>query len=93
MFIINAAILVLFLSMIGFAVSMKNAVQNLGLQKTGQVMLDDQKARIRLATRAAALMIGSAVKDIGDSEQKVELIRDMVDEIIYEEDKSGYLFV
>jgi methyl-accepting chemotaxis protein len=93
MFIINAAILVLFLSMIGFAVSMKNAVQNLGLQKTGQVMLDDQKSRIRLATRAAALMIGSAVKDIGDSEQKVELIRDMVDEVIYEEDKSGYLFV
>ena len=58
MYIINVSILVLFITMIMFAIYNNNAVKGLGIHKAGVVMLEDQKARIHLATHSAALIIG-----------------------------------
>ncbi|WP_419660378.1 methyl-accepting chemotaxis sensory transducer protein [Desulfosarcina variabilis str. Montpellier] len=93
MYIINVAILVLFITMIMFAIYNKNAVKELGIHKTGEVMLEDQKARIQLATHSAALMIASAIAGINDHNQQTSTIRNMVDAIIFEKDRSGYFFV
>ena len=93
MYIINVAILVLFITMIMFAIYNKNAVKELGIHKTGEVMLEDQKARIQLATHSAALMIASAIAGINDHNQQASTIRNMVDAIIFEKDRSGYFFV
>ncbi|GAB6904774.1 conserved hypothetical protein [Desulfosarcina cetonica] len=93
MYIINLAILVLFVTLVGFAVRNKNMVKNLGIQKTGEVMLADQKARIQLATHSAAMMAASAVTGITDHEQAKAILRNMVDDIIFEADGSGYFFI
>jgi methyl-accepting chemotaxis protein len=58
MYIINAAILVLFVTMVLFSVRNSNGVKDLGIQKTGEVMLEDQKAKIQVASHTAAMMAG-----------------------------------
>jgi methyl-accepting chemotaxis protein len=93
MYIINLAILVLFVTMVIFSVGNSNGVKELGLEKTGEVMLEDQKARIQLASHAAARMAEAAIKGIGDKEQARTIIRSLVDKIIFEKDRSGYYFV
>ena len=93
MYAINAAIMVLFITMIFFSVSNSNGVKELGLEKTGQVMLDDQKARIQLAGHAAARMAAAAIQGAADKEAAKAIIRNLVDKIIFEPDRSGYFFV
>jgi methyl-accepting chemotaxis protein len=93
MYIINAAILVLFITMLVFSVRNSNGVKDLGLEKIGEVMLEDQKARIQLASHSAALMAEAAVKGVEDKESIKAIIRNMVDKIIFEKDRSGYFFV
>jgi methyl-accepting chemotaxis protein len=92
MYIINAAILVLFVTMVAFfAVRNSNGVKDLGLQKTGEVMLEDQKARIQLASHAAALMAEAAIAGVTDEDRQKQSSAVLVDKIIYEKDRSGYL--
>jgi methyl-accepting chemotaxis protein len=93
MYIINVSILVLFVTMVLFSVSNSNGVKDLGIEKTGEVMLTDQKAKIQVATHTAAMMIGTAIKDVTDKEEAVAITRSLVDKIRYESDKSGYFLV
>ncbi len=91
--LINIVILLLFVTMAVFAVNNSNSVKELSLKKTGEVMLNDQKDRIELAAHTAALMAEAAIKGIHDEAQVKATIRDLVDKIIYEQDRSGYFFV
>ena len=93
MFIINLSILALFATLVTFSIKNSNGVKALGIEHTGKVMLEDQKSRIQLATHAAALMAATAVQGIDDHEQVHHIIRNLVDKIIYEKDRSGYFFV
>jgi methyl-accepting chemotaxis protein len=93
MYLIIVAILTLFLVMVFFAVQNGYKVRDLGLRKTGEVMLADQKAKLQVATHSMALTIGHAIEKIDDPEKKIELIRTLVDDIRFEDDKSGYYFV
>jgi methyl-accepting chemotaxis protein len=93
MYIINVSILVLFVTMVVFSVRNSNGVKDLGIEKAGEVMLEDQKARIQLASHSAALMTEAAIKGVTDKEEKKTIIRNLVEKIIYEKDRSGYFFV
>jgi methyl-accepting chemotaxis protein len=93
MYIINVSILILFVTMVLFSVRNSNGVKDLGIEKTAEVMLEDQKAKIQVATHTAAMMLGTAIKDVTDKEQAVAVIRNLVDQIRYESDKSGYFLV
>jgi methyl-accepting chemotaxis protein len=93
MVLINISILLLFSTMIVFSVHNSNRVKDLGLQRTGELMLEDQKARIKLATHSAAKMVEAAIKGIEDEDQVKSITRNLVDQIIYEKDRSGYFFV
>ena len=93
MVLINIAILLLFVSMIFFSVRNSNGVKDLGLEKTGEMMLNNHKDRIYLATHTAALMAEAAIKGMDDEEQVKAVVRKLVDEIIFEKDRSGYFFV
>jgi methyl-accepting chemotaxis protein len=93
MYIINAAIFVLFITLTAFSVRNSHRVKQLGLEKTVDVMLEDQKARIQLAGHTAALMAEAAVQGIKDDEEAKNVIRNLVEKIIYEKDGSGYYFV
>ncbi len=93
MYLIILAIFVLFVVMLFFAVDNGNRVKSLGLEKTGEVMLADQKAKLQVATHSLALAIGHAIEKIEGADKKIELIRILVDDIRFEDDKSGYYFV
>jgi len=93
MYIINVAIFVLFVTLVFFSVNNSNNVMEVGLEKAGEVMLEDQKSRIRLASHSAALMAEVAIKGAKTDEEAKNIIRELVDQIIYEKDRSGYYFV
>lgn len=93
MYIIICAILALFAVMVFFAVQNGYKVRDLGLRKTGEVMLADQKAKIQVATHSMALTLGHAIEKIAEKEKKIEMVRLLVDNIRFETDDSGYYFV
>lgn len=93
MYLIILAIFALFLLVVFFAVQNGNRVKALGLAETGKIMYLDQKAKVKVASHALAVSVGSAIKNIDNPEEKNAVIRSLVNEIRYEDDKSGYFFV
>jgi methyl-accepting chemotaxis protein len=93
MYLIILAIFGLFLVMVFFTVQSGNRVKALGLDKTGEVMLADQKAKLQVASHSLALAVGHAIEKVDGNERRIEIIRTLVDDIRFEEDKSGYFFV
>lgn len=93
LYIILAAILVLFATMMMFGINSSDTVKNIGISKTGEVMLADQKAKLKVATHTIALALGHAIAPVEDQAEKVNIIRRLIDNIRFEEDKSGYYFV
>lgn len=93
MYLIIIAILALFFVMVFFAVQNGNKVRDMGLAKTGEVMLADQKAKLEVASHTIALAAGHAVEGVDGLEAKIEIIRKLIDDIRFENDKSGYYFV
>jgi len=95
MFLVLVGIVILFGIMSFFALNISGQVRDLGLEETGKVMVDDQKAKVQVASHAMALAIKQAIEKAGYTkhEEKVELIRSMVDPIRFEDDSSGYFFV
>ena len=93
MYIIIVSIFTLFIAMSFFSVSNSYKVRDLGLRKTAEVMLEDQKAKLQVANHSIALAIGHAVEGVDDEEQRVAIIRRLIDDIRFEQDQSGYFFV
>jgi methyl-accepting chemotaxis protein len=93
MYIILAAILGLFVTMTYFAVTGAYGVKAMGITKAGEVMLDDQKAKLQVASHTIALALGHAITPVEDKQEKIDLIRRLIDDIRFEADKSGYYFV
>lgn len=95
MFLILIGIVILFGVMSFFTLNISGQIRDLGLEETGTVMMEDQKAKVQVASHAMALAIQQAIEKAGYTEQEnmVELIRAMVDPIRFEEDSSGYFFV
>lgn len=69
------------------------AVENIGLTEIENVMLQGQKDKVEVATRAAAESLGVQLRAVGGNEAKIEFIRKSIDSFRFEDDKSGYFFV
>lgn len=93
MYLVILSIVFLFALMLWFAVANSHKVRDMGVEKTGAVMLEDQKAKLKVATHSVAVTIGHAIEGITDKQQQIDTIRRLVDDIRFEEDKSGYYFV
>ncbi len=93
MFLIIGSILFLFITMLFSAAKNSNAILDLGIAKTGDIMLKDQKAKLKVTTHSIAVAVGHAVEDVSDKKERIEIIRKLIDDIRYESDKSGYYFV
>ena len=81
MVLILGLIVILFGCMGFFANTGVNRVRDVAIDKTSHIMLEDQKAKIKVATHAMALSIGQSIKKIADTEKRVEVIRSAVDNI------------
>jgi methyl-accepting chemotaxis protein len=93
MYLVIVTIFFLFGLMSWFAVNNSFKVRDMGLEKTAAVMLEDQKAKLRVATHSVALTLGHALEGVDGKQQQIALIRKLVDDIRFEQDSSGYYFV
>jgi methyl-accepting chemotaxis protein len=93
MYLIIIAILALFFVMVFFAIQNGNRVRDMGIVKTGEVMLADQKAKLQVASHSLALAAGHAIEGVDALEERIDIIRKLIDDIRFESDKSGYFFV
>lgn len=93
MFLIVGTILLLFVVMVFFTLSLGTKIKEYGVSTTGDIMLDDQKAKIQVASHTIALSLGNAITQVDSSEEKIDLIRRNIDNIRFEDDRSGYYFV
>jgi len=91
--LVVVSILVLVCLLVWFAVTNSFKVRDMGIEKTRTVMLEDQKAKLQVATHSVALAIGHALEGVQSAEARVDLIRKLVDDIRFESDQSGYYFV
>lgn len=93
MYLIIVSILVLFLIMIWFAVDSSNRARDLAIEKTEQTMLENQKDKLKVATHSMAVAISNLLKGVDTEEEKIQIMRKMIDGIRFEADQSGYFFV
>jgi len=93
MYLIIAAVFLLFMIMIFFAVDGSNKIMDFGVSGTTRIMLEDQKAKLKVATHSVALIIGHGIETITDENEKIDFIRKVVEDVRLEDDDSGYYFV
>lgn len=93
MYLIIISILVLFVSMTFFSIRNANKVKEVGIIKTNEVMLADQKAKIAVASHTLATAIGRAIENLDNQEDKIKTLRKLNNDIRFEDDNSGYFFV
>lgn len=93
MYFIIFLFFVLFISMIWFSISASNNVRDLAISDAAGIMLEDQKAKIQVATHSTALTIGQSIKKFNNKQDKIDAIRLALEDIRFETDKSGYYFV
>ncbi|XPV75844.1 MAG: methyl-accepting chemotaxis protein [Desulfovibrio sp.] len=77
---------------LGFKVN-SDKMTEVSVERLGEIMLEDQKAKVKVSTFAMGISLGKALADIPDKEGKMAYIRRAVEDVRYEDDKSGYFFV
>ena len=63
------------------------------IQKVGQIMAEDARDKIMVATRNMATAIGAAITGVEGQDERVAVIRKLISDIRFEADDSGYFFV
>ncbi|WP_421902632.1 methyl-accepting chemotaxis protein [Maridesulfovibrio sp.] len=93
-FFLLLALMVLFLIVTGlFFMGAIRDVTDLGVSNTEEIMFQDQKDKIKVATLAMARSLGVEIKGITDEHERLEFIRAALDPVRFEKDNSGYFFV
>ena len=95
MLLILVGILILFIIMSLFTLNISGQIKELGVYEIGHAMLNGQKEKIKVATHAMAIAVSEAItSDTSSSEDdKITLIRKMLDPARFETDDSDYFFV
>lgn len=93
MYLIIAAIFVLFLVMVYFAIQNSSKTEKLGVEEAQKVMLEGERQKLQVATHSTALALGHALEEITDPQQRDEIVRQLIDDIRFEKDASGYYFI
>ncbi|WP_353118322.1 methyl-accepting chemotaxis protein [Nitratidesulfovibrio sp.] len=86
--------MVLFVTgVVGAFVATIDTVKDHGVTETQQVMLEEEKAKLQVATHSVALALGQLLADVPDDAARIETVRKAIDTIRFEKDQSGYFFV
>nr|WP_321396344.1 methyl-accepting chemotaxis protein [uncultured Desulfobacter sp.] len=93
MLLIIAMFFLLFICMVWFSINGSNHVKDISLTAVDEIMLEDQKDKLKVATNTIGVAIGQIIKDIKSQQEQIETIRQAIDGIRFEKDKSGYFFV
>ncbi len=93
MMLLVAGVALLFALMLFFTWRTANAVKQIGLGQTKEVMLDGQKEKLEAVTRTMAVVIANRIRNIADAREQINAVRRMLNNVRYEHDRSGYFFV
>lgn len=93
-FFLLLALMVVFLVVTGvFFLGAIRDITSYGVSSTAEIMLEGQKEKVLVATKSMALSIGEEIKIVSSGEEKLALIRRVLDPVRFEDDDSGYFFV
>lgn len=90
-FLIALLTLVIILQVILLVISNINIANN-SLKQSENIMLTSQEDRLKTATHSLATAISSRITDGMTAEEKENTIQSIVEDIRFENDKSGYFF-
>jgi diguanylate cyclase (GGDEF)-like protein len=93
MYLIIAMTLFMFIVNAQFAWMNLNKIKDIGLEKTTEAVADSHKKQIKVAVDSLAAVLATALKSVPSPDDKERLLRDMVKDLRFEKDKSGYYFV
>ncbi|QJB57155.1 methyl-accepting chemotaxis protein [Pseudodesulfovibrio sp. zrk46] len=68
-------------------------VKDIGIQKVNELMLEGQKAKLKVASDSIATSLSKIIADAQTETERIEIIRKALNDIRFEEDDSGYYFV
>ncbi len=80
-------------AVVAFFVYQANGTKEQMIEKVGQIMNADARDKIMVATTNMAASLGSAVEGMSSDAERIPLISALINDIRFEEDKSGYFFV
>lgn len=63
------------------------------IDRVGVIMTDEAKDKIMVLTQAITKSVAAGIKDIRDEDEQIRVIKNLINDIIFEEDQSGYMFV
>ena len=79
--------------LVGAIVYTGDSVKNSGITDAQQVMMDGEKAKLKLGTHTIATALGKALQGVTEPEEQARIISDYINDIRFEDDRSGYYFV
>ncbi|ACV68297.1 methyl-accepting chemotaxis protein [Desulfohalobium retbaense] len=93
MWVIFALVVVLFAATTIFSSLALNKTKSIALETTAEEMFKGQKQKLKVGTHSIALALGEQLEGVSDTTERIQMIREGVDKIRFEKDKSGYYFV
>jgi methyl-accepting chemotaxis protein len=78
---------------ISASLKMQDSVVAYNIKETEAVMLRGERTKLKVATDSIATTIGDILSDSASKEEQLEFIRTAVENVRFEDDKSGYFFV
>jgi len=93
MIILIVAIAVFTLGILLSFMSGADNVKLIGVDRSTVAMLDGEKRKLQVATHSMAVTLAAAISPVESLDDKVDIIRRLVDDIRFEKDESGYFFV
>jgi methyl-accepting chemotaxis protein len=91
--ILVATMLVFMGSIVAFFVYQAGQAESRMIERVGSIMESDAKDKVMVATTNMATSLGTAIRGDFSDQEKIETIRSLINDIRFEEDKSGYFFV
>ena len=86
-FSVSIAMLLIVIALAG------NTMKEQGIDDAISVMMEGQEQRLKLATHSMAQVLGKRLAGVKDPKEQAEAIAAYINDIRFEEDKSGYYFV
>jgi diguanylate cyclase (GGDEF)-like protein len=93
MYLIIAMTLFMFIVNAQFAWMNINRIKEIGLGKIADVIADSQRKQLKTSVDTLAVVLATALKPVTTPHDREQLLWDMVKDIRFEEDRSGYYFV
>ena len=78
---------------VAFFVYQASTTKSQMIERVGQIMTEDAQDKILIATQNMATSLSAAIKDMSGDERRVATIRNLIQDIRFEADASGYFFV